>query len=113
MKKSGHKVVYRLIYPPDVAKVDLPIIDEKNKSMIRRAIEERLAIQPEVFGAPLQRNLKGYWKLRVGEYRVVYQVSGSSLKILGIVHRKMEDCNVHKIHRGYQQRGSLVCCPLP
>ncbi|NIS70888.1 MAG: type II toxin-antitoxin system RelE/ParE family toxin, partial [Proteobacteria bacterium] len=62
---------FKLIYHADVKKVDLPKIDMKNRSMIKKAIEERLATQPEVFGKPLQRTLKGYWKLRVGEYRVV------------------------------------------
>jgi mRNA interferase RelE/StbE len=38
--------------------------------MIKRAIEERLATQPETYGKPLQRTLKGYWKVRIGDYRV-------------------------------------------
>jgi len=56
--------------------------------MIKRAIEERLAKHPGVYGKPLQRSLKGYWKLRVGEYRVVFKISGNDILILGIVHRK-------------------------
>ena len=81
-------MAYNLIYHEDVQKVDLPKIDEKNKSMIKRAIEERLATNPEVYGRPLQRTLKGYWKLRVGEYRVVFKISGNELRIFGIIHRK-------------------------
>ena len=81
-------MVYTLTYHPDVRKVDLPKIDEKNKSMIQRAIEERLSTRPEVYGKPLQRTLKGYWKLRVGEYRVVFKISGNEILILGIIHRK-------------------------
>ena len=56
--------------------------------MIKRAIEERLATQPETYGKPLQRTLKGYWKLRVGDYRVVFKVSNGSILIFGIIHRK-------------------------
>ena len=81
-------MAYHLVYHADVEKVDLPRIDEKNKSMIKRAIEERLTTQPEVYGKPLQRTLKGYWKLRVGEYRVVFKLRGNELRILGIIHRK-------------------------
>ena len=81
-------MAYNLIYHADVQKVDLPRIDEKNKSMIKRAIEERLATNPEVYGRPLLRTLKGYWKLRVGVYRVVFKISGNDLQILGIIHRK-------------------------
>jgi len=81
-------VVYNLIYHADVTKVDLPKIDEKNKSMVKRAIEDRLATKPEIYGRPLQRTLKGYWKLRVGDYRVVFKISQDDILILGIIHRK-------------------------
>jgi mRNA interferase RelE/StbE len=47
-----------------------------------------LATQPEVYGKPLQRTLKGYWKLRVGDYRIVFKILGNELRIYGIIHRK-------------------------
>jgi mRNA interferase RelE/StbE len=85
---------YNVVYHEDVAKIDLPRIDEKNKSMLKRAIEERFATQPEVYGKPLQRTFKGYWKLRVGEYRIVFTIFGNELRIYGIIHRKKvyRDC---------------------
>ena len=79
---------FNLIYHADVKRVDLPKIDMKDRAMIKRAIEERLATRPEVFGKPLQRTLKGYWRLRVGEYRVVFKIVENDILILGIVHRK-------------------------
>lgn len=81
-------MVYNLIYHADVKKVDLPKIDNKNKAVIKRAIEERLTAQPEIYGKPLQRTLKGYWRLRVGDYRVVFKISGNEILILGIMDRK-------------------------
>ena len=81
-------MAYNLVYHADVKKVDLPRIDEKNKAMIKRAIEERLTTQPEVYGKLLQRTLKGYWKLRVGQYRVVFKLFRNELRIFGIIHRK-------------------------
>ena len=81
-------MAFNLSYHPDVDKVDLPVIDEKNKTMIKRAIEERLATNPEIYGKPLQRTLKGYWKLRVGEYRVVFKIFGNDIRIFGIIHRR-------------------------
>ena len=81
-------MAYNLIYHADVKKINLQRIDEKNKSMIKRAVEERLTTRPEVFGRPLLRSLKGYWKLRVGDYRVVFKISGNDLRIFGIIHRK-------------------------
>ncbi len=81
-------MAFKLVYHADVKKVDLPKIDKKNKSMIKRAIKERLTSTPELFAAPLQRTLKGYWKLRVGDYRVIFKSSSDQLLILGIIHRK-------------------------
>jgi mRNA interferase RelE/StbE len=79
---------YTLRYHPDVKKSDLPKIDHKNKAMLKKAIEERLVLHPEIYGKPLQRTLKGYWKFRVGNYRVIFKISGSDILILGIIHRK-------------------------
>ena len=81
-------MAYKLKYHPEVKRSDLPKIDVKNRDMIKRAIEDRLATQPEAYGKPLQRTLKGYWKLRVGDYRVVFKVCSDNILILGIIHRK-------------------------
>jgi mRNA interferase RelE/StbE len=89
-------MTYRLIYHPDVKKIDLPKIDKKIKLRIRKAIEERLAIEPEVYGKPLQRTLKGYWKIRVGDYRIVYKIIGKEILVLGIIHRKDVYIKVNK-----------------
>lgn len=80
-------MTFRLTYHPDVKKVDLPKIDMKNRAMIKRALEERLATQPELYGKPLQRTLKGYWKMRVGDYRIVFKISETDVLVLGIIHR--------------------------
>ena len=51
-------MAYKLKYHPDVKRSDLPKIDAKNRDMIKGAIEERLATQPEAYGKPLRRTLK-------------------------------------------------------
>ncbi len=43
---------------------------------------------PQEFGEPLRRTLKGYWKLRVGDYRVIYKVIETTVLILRIGHRR-------------------------
>ncbi len=55
---------------------------------IREAIETRLLTAPQEYGEPLRRTLKGYWKLRIGDYRVVFRVQDTNILILGIIHRK-------------------------
>jgi mRNA interferase RelE/StbE len=79
---------FTLRYHPAVRSDDLPLIDRKMKDRIRRAIEERLQTLPHEYGEPLRKTLKGYWKLRVGDYRVVFKIVKSEVWILGIRHRK-------------------------
>ena len=80
---------FALTYHPDVKDHDLPLINNRMKTRIRKAIETRLATEPQSYGEPLRKTLKGYWKLRVGDYRVVYKISGREVRVLAIMHRKM------------------------
>jgi len=79
---------FTLRYHPAVRSDDLPLIDQKTKERIRKAIEERLQTAPNEYGEPLRKNLKGYWKLRVGDYRVVFKIESHEVWIIGIRHRK-------------------------
>ena len=79
---------YTVKYHPYVKNVDLSSINLKIRERIRRAIESRLMIAPQEYGLPLKKNLRGYWKLRVGDYRVVFKVEGEVVYVLGIRHRK-------------------------
>lgn len=81
-------MAYRLLYHPAVKEDDLPPINLKMRDRIRRAIEQRLATEPTYYGEPLRHKLKGYWKLRVGDYRVAYRMAGQEVWILTIGHRK-------------------------
>ena len=78
---------FSLKYHPDVKTVDLPVIDNKMKQRIKKAIEERLVVSPQDYGQPLRKTLKGYWKLRVGDFRIVFKVVESEIRILGIRNR--------------------------
>ncbi len=81
-------MTFKLTYHPDVKHVDLPLIDNKVRDRIKKAIEERLVTYPQHYGEPLRRTLKGYWKLRVGDYRVVFRIVRNVVRIYGIIHRK-------------------------
>ena len=63
-------------------------MNETLKKRIKRAIEERLLISPHQYGEPLRKTLKRYWKLRVGDYRVVYKIEGNEIWIFAIINRK-------------------------
>jgi mRNA interferase RelE/StbE len=81
-------LTFELRYHPDVRDVDIPQLNETLKKRIKKAIEERLSISPHQYGDPLRKTLKGYWKLRVGDYRVVYKVEGNEVWIFAIINRK-------------------------
>jgi mRNA interferase RelE/StbE len=81
-------VAYTISYHPLVKSEDLPKLDSTIKTRIKKAIETRLMVAPEEYGEPLRKTLKGYWKLRVGDYRVVFRVEGDEITIFGIRHRR-------------------------
>jgi mRNA interferase RelE/StbE len=71
-----------------VAEDDVPEIPANLRQRLARSIERRLTTAPEHYGVPLKGSLKGYWKLRVGNYRVVFKITASEVWILTILHRK-------------------------
>lgn len=66
--------MYRVIIDELVFEDDLKRISRHDQQRIIRAIRDKLTTRPEKFGAPLKGTLKGYWKLRAGQYRVVYEI---------------------------------------
>ena len=56
------------------------------KRQIKNAIEEKLVTEPVLFGKPLQFSLKNLRSLRVGNYRVVFQIKKSEVYIVLIAH---------------------------
>ena len=79
---------FALRYHPDVKFIDIPLLDTKLRTRIKNAIETRLTTAPHLYGEPLRKTLHGYWKLRVGDYRVVFKIAAEEVWILGIIHRK-------------------------
>ena len=55
---------------------------------IKTAVEARLTTEPTLYGKPLRSPLSGFNKLRVGDYRVIFQIKGSLILILAAGHRK-------------------------
>ena len=81
-------MAFRVRYHPKVKSHDIPRLGVPVRRRIKRAIEKRLMVEPHKYGMPLRRTLKGYWKLRVGDYRVVFTVEDEEVMVLVICHRK-------------------------
>ena len=72
--------MFKVIYLPEVVTKQIPKLSKDAKKRIKKAIEQKLSINPIGFGKPLKYSLKGLRRLRVGEYRIIYKISDDELQ---------------------------------
>lgn len=80
---------YEILYVDKVVKIDIPKISGLYKNRIKQAIETKLITSPDLYGKPLRKSLKGYFKLRVGDYRIIFRIENKKVKIFVIAHRRV------------------------
>lgn len=82
--------MYKIEYLERVLEDDIPNLPKTIKMRVRRAIEERLTLDPVAFGKPLRYGLKGSRRLRVGDYRIIFIIEEDARIVLvtKIGHRK-------------------------
>ncbi len=80
---------FEILYHSKVVNDDISDLPKLWRDKIRSAIEEKLITAPDFYGKPLRRSLKGYRKLRVGDYRVVFRINKNKVYILAIMHRSV------------------------
>lgn len=61
---------------------DFKSIDAFQQKLILKDIYKKLSLDPKNYGKPLLGELKGYWRLRVGDYRVVYKIEEEFVEVL-------------------------------
>lgn len=66
---------------------DLRRLDRKAAVRVITALEARLGRDPDA-GEPLKGDFAGLFRLRIGEYRVIYSKTGPGVLVLRIAHRK-------------------------
>ncbi len=86
-----HVVIDELVFEEDFRKISMP-----DRQIIIKAIRKKLAFDPERFGSPLKGPLKGFWKLRVGQYRVVYEIQKEKVVVYVILIGFRRDKQVYK-----------------
>jgi mRNA interferase RelE/StbE len=81
---------YQIKYLESVVTEDIPALPATIKKLIKKAIEDRLMIDPLSYGKPLRFSLKGHRRLRVSDYRIVYRIDQESniVIIVAIKHRR-------------------------
>ena len=82
-------MTWTVVYHCDVAD-DLSSVGRAAARRIMRTIDAKLTTAPLAFGAPLAGNLANFRKLRIGDYRVVYQVRERQVIVfvLAVGHRR-------------------------
>lgn len=80
MEKQWEIQYNKLIFKKDFKK-----IPEGEQRKIVKTINKKLKKDPEAFGKPLTGNLKGYYRLRIDPYRVIYRIEKNKI-IVYIIH---------------------------
>lgn len=68
-----------------LVKKDFLKLSKRDKKKIYLDIQRKLKTKPKEFGKPLQKELMGYYRLRVMHYRLIYKIEEDKV-IVFIVH---------------------------
>ncbi|WCR58271.1 type II toxin-antitoxin system RelE family toxin [Wolbachia endosymbiont of Ctenocephalides felis wCfeJ] len=81
---------YKIKFLKSVIERDLPALPVTIELRVNKAIQERLRVNPTKLGKPLFGRFRGYFRLRVGDYRIIYQIKARDYIVLitAIRHRK-------------------------
>jgi mRNA interferase RelE/StbE len=90
------EIRYSITLHPTVISHDLPHLDPFWRHTIRDAIRAKLRSNPEVYGKPLRHALNGCRTLRIGDYRVVFQIIKQRVHIVAVIHRRTEYKDIEK-----------------
>ena len=68
----------------DEAVKELKKLDARAQRNIVRFLREKIAVEddPRRFGDPLRKDLKGLWKYRIGDYRIICSIEGKTVVVL-------------------------------
>ncbi len=78
----------KVFYHPKVVSEDVPSLPKVIQQRVKKAVENKLITHPQTFGEPLRGSLMPLWKLRVGDYRIVFDIEDNGVYIHAIGHRK-------------------------
>lgn len=88
--------MFKVLIDELVLKKDFKKIEKTDQLRIIKTIRKKLTTKPEEFGKPLAGELKGYWKLRIGEYRVIYEIEKDKIIVYVIMVGYRRDEEAYK-----------------
>jgi len=83
--------IHRLVIDKDFKK-----ISKDNQSVILKTIRKKLGTAPEKYGAPLRHHLKGFRKLKISDFRVIYKIENKEIRVYVIKIGLRKDEKVYK-----------------
>ena len=86
---------WRILYYCAVEE-DLESVGPSAARRIVKAIDAKLPISPMDVGVPLSENLANFRKLRVGDYRVVYQVREKTVVVYVLAVGPCRDKEIYR-----------------
>lgn len=88
--------MYTVVIDELVFKKDFKRIDKSDQKRIVRVIRNKLTTRPKVFGEPLSGAFSGLWKLRVGQYRIIYEIEEEKVQVYVIIIGFRRNAEVYK-----------------
>ncbi len=88
--------MYTVIIDELVFEKDFKRIDKSDQKRIVRAIRDKLATRPNEFGEPLSGTFSGFWKLRVGRYRIIYEIEEEKIQVYVVIVGFRRNAEVYK-----------------
>jgi len=70
---SGPDSRYKVLFTSG-AREEVASLDGSIKKRLRKALTDKLAVDPEGYGTPLRAALTGFWKHEFASHRVIYRI---------------------------------------
>ncbi len=82
-------MIYNSIWHEDALK-DLQKLDRLEAKKIVEKVKNHLLLDPTKMGVPLEGALKGFYRYRIGNYRIIYAIDFQEREVLVLFvnHRK-------------------------
>lgn len=89
-------IIWKIKIHKLVLSEDFKSINYFDQKIILKDIRKKLIINPINYAKPLRGVLKGYWRLKIKDYRVIYKIKRALVEVLVIKVGIRKDKEVYK-----------------